>query len=104
MREGRKRRKLKTRSLAWLLTLVMVMSLVVVPGKKAEAAGSDIELTVTTSNELTVDANNNADVNISKPDGYGTIAELVNAGYTKLQISYSITSYTAAGTSKTPGL
>lgn len=74
MREERKRRRLKTRSLAWLLTFVMVMTLVVVPGKKAEAA-ERTQVTVNdaanTSNDVyivlekvkDIEANSNADHN-----------------------------------------
>lgn len=91
------------RFMAWFLTFVMVMSLVMVPAGKVQAA-DDISLTISDgSGTVTGDANNNVDINITAPSGYGTVQSLVDAGYTKLQVSYSVTSYTAAA-SGTPGV
>ncbi len=88
---------------AWLLTFVMLLSLVMVPAGKVEAAG-DIELSVTTGiGQQLGDANNNAEIEIAKPSGYATIQSLLDAGFTKIQIDYKISGYTKGG-SGTPGM
>ncbi len=93
----------RKRAGAWLLTFVMLLSLVMVPAGKVEAAG-DIELTVTAgTGQQAGDANNNAEIEIAKPSGYETIQSLLDAGYTKIQIDYKISGYTQGGIG-TPGM
>lgn len=88
---------------AWLITFVMLLSLVMVPAGEVEAAG-DIELTVTSGiGQQLGDANNNAEIEIAKPSGYATIQSLLDAGFTKIQIDYKISGYTKGG-SGTPGM
>lgn len=78
--------------IAWMLSFVMVLSLVMVPAGKVEAA-EDLTLTVSSTPEK-VDQDGHVEVEISAPSGYATIQALKDAGYTKLQVSYNITSYT----------
>lgn len=83
---------------AWLLALVMVCSLVTVPAKSVEASG-DITLTINNgSGTVSLSDTTNVDIEIAAPDGYGTIQSLLDAGYTKLQVSYEISQYTQAST------
>ena len=88
---------------AWFLTVVMVLSLIMVPANQVKAA-DDIDLAIVdASGKSQADANNNIDINITAPNGYSTLQALVDAGYTKLQVAYSVSAYTAAA-SGTPGV
>lgn len=82
---------------AWILTLVMIAGLVAVPAGEAKAAEDSIGLTIEKPSESTeADDNNNVDVNISSPSGYGTVQDLLDAGYTKFQLKYEVSEYTQA--------
>lgn len=89
-----KGRRLSKRIGAWLLALVMVAGLVTVPAKTAEAA-EDMALTVSNAPQ-TVNEKGQVEVEIAAPSGYSTIKSLIDAGYTKLEVGYNITSYTNA--------
>lgn len=79
---------------AWLLVITMVAGLVAVPVKSVEASG-DIVLTIDNgSGTVNLSGTTNVDIEIAAPGGYGTIQSLLDAGYTKLQISYEISQYT----------
>ena len=88
--------KSSNKIMSWLLTLVMVASVIMVPAGKVKAA-SDLTLTMG-SQGTTADTNNNIDININKPSSYSTLKDVLDAGYTKLQVTYSISSYTQAST------
>ncbi len=97
------KRGLNKKGIAWILTFVMVLSLIVVPVNKVKAA-DNIDLTIVDgSGTSKADTNNNIDINITAPSGYSTLQSLVDAGYTKLQVTYSVSAYTAAS-SGTPGV
>ncbi len=97
------KRGLNKKGIAWILTFVMVLSLIVVPVNKVKAA-DNIDLTIVNgSGTSEADTNNNIDINITAPNGYSTLQALVDAGYTKLQVTYSVSDYTAAS-SGTPGV
>lgn len=89
-------RRLSRRIGAWLLVIAMVAGLVAVPAKSVEASG-DISLTISSgSGTVNLSDSTNVDVEIAAPGGYGTIQSLLDAGYTKLQISYEVSQYTQA--------
>lgn len=92
--------KMSNRISAWILTLVMIVGLVAVPAGEVKAASDDISLTIVNASSSgdTPDSNGNVDINIDKPDGYNTIQDLLNAGYTKLQVDYEVTKYENAST------
>lgn len=103
MGRSRSGRRLKTKNMrslmAWLLTLVMVASVVAtVPAKQVDAAGDIINLitspgsavstTATDEGKCQIDFNNNS--------GYSSYTALANAGYTTLIIKLTCTTYTKA--------
>ncbi len=84
---------------AWIMAVIMVWSLVMVPGGQAQAAETTKQLTYTagsvtetgnTSNQVSLDLGNG---------GYSSIADLKSAGVTKLRITFEVTSATASGSS-----
>ncbi len=79
---------------AWLLTLVMVLSLVVVPAKTVQATTASV-------------ASGSSSLELSYlTDAYDTTAELKAAGYTKLEVVFSVSGYTDNDTTDeaTPGV
>lgn len=97
MRKGNK--GFVKRITAWMLTLVMVLSLVMVPAGKVEAAESVIAtLTVDTSTKTeTASETGNVDVSFTPPEAYDSITELSTAGVTKLQVTFKVSSCEANG-------
>ncbi len=83
---------------AWLLTFLMIMSLVVVPAGKVQAA--DVELTYTTGaqtiSDIVEDANGiyTTNIDLGNTSGCTDISQLQSAGITKLQVTYKITACT----------
>ena len=91
-------RDIKGRVLAWVLAFVMVASVIMVPADKVKAAEiTEVELNVdTTEKTATVSGGTTLDVNIDVPADYNTTAKLNDAGLSKLQIKYVVSSFTAA--------
>ncbi len=102
MRKGNK--GFVKRITAWMLTLVMVLSLVMVPAGKVEAAETVIKAlsTDTSSKTATADENGKVDIQFGN-GGYSTVANLKSAGITKLVVEVEIVSFTAASDS-TPAI
>ena len=92
------RKRFVKRISAWLLSFVMVLSLVMVPAGKVEAA--DVELTYTTGSQtissIEADGNGNytLSIDLGNTSGCTDISQLQAAGITKLQVTYKITACT----------
>jgi len=83
---------------AWLLSFAMIMSLVIVPEEKTEAAEELIALSYTTDT-VTAAANEQNQVSVNLGNGgYSSISDLQNAGVTALRISFEVTAAEGSGT------
>ena len=92
--EGRSRKRIG----AWLLSFAMIMSLVIVPEEKTEAAEELIALSYTTDT-VTAAANEQNQVSVNLGNGgYSSISDLQNAGVTALRISFEVTAAEGSGT------
>lgn len=100
MKEGQKRSKKRLRMLAWIMTLTMVLSLMVVPGKVVWAAQQEVNLTFLTGPQSgTGDSeSHNYEFKIPVPSEYNTIDKLKAAGAKSLVMTYKITAADVAGT------
>lgn len=89
---------------AWVLTLVMVLSLVMVPAGEVKAAENlSLSLKDGTSIPTVATASNNIEILFAPNGQYTTLKALNDAGYTKLRITINIGAYTAKN-GETPGL
>lgn len=83
---------------AWIMALVMLCSLVMVPAGKVEAAAVSVDLNPETgSKTATVDAKGNVELRFDVPSEYNTTDKLKAAGINKLEVTFKVTSYSAAG-------
>ena len=83
---------------AWIMALVMLCSLVMVPTGKVEAAAVSVDLNPETgSKTATVDAKGNVELRFDVPSEYNTTDKLKAAGINKLEVTFKVTSYSAAG-------
>ena len=83
---------------AWIMALVMLCSLVMVPAGKVEAAAVSVDLNPETgSKTATVDATGNVELRFTVPSEYNTTDKLKAAGINKLEVTFKVTSYSAAG-------
>lgn len=90
--------RLTKRITAWVLTLVMVLSLVMVPAGEVQAESVIATLTVDTSTKTTTASDTgNVDVSFTPPAEYDTVTELSAAGVTKLQVTFKVSSCEANG-------
>lgn len=83
---------------AWIMALVMLCSLVMVPAGNVEAAAVSVDLNPETGNKTaTVDAKGNVELRFDVPSEYSTTDKLKAAGINKLEVTFKVTSYSAAG-------
>jgi len=80
------------------MALVMLCSLVMVPTGNVEAAAVSVDLNPVTGNKTaTVDAKGNVELRFDVPSEYSTTDKLKAAGINKLEVTFKVTSYSAAG-------
>ena len=83
---------------AWIMALIMLCSLVMVPAGKVEAAAVSVDLNPETGSKTeTVDATGNVELRFTVPSEYNTTDKLKAAGINKLEVTFKVTSYSAAG-------
>ena len=94
--------------ISWLMVCVMFISLFcLMPDKETDmnqveaSDAEDISLTVTSA-PTEADSDNKVEVTIAKSSAYSSMKSLADAGYTTLEISLTVTSYTSAV--DTPGI
>ncbi len=92
--QGRIEEFMKRRMVAWMLTFVMVLSLVMVPAGKVQAA-DDLLLSLKEGTSIPTEANskNKAEIHFAPDTSYSTLKALSDAGYTKLRVSVNLSSY-----------
>lgn len=92
-------RNKKQRVTAWVLVMVMLMSLIMVPAGKVQAAESVLAtLSVDTSiKTVTTNSEGQVDIRFSAPTAYDTIAELKAAGATKYTVTFKVTACESTG-------
>lgn len=93
--ETMKKSRLGKRFGAWLLTVVMAVSMIPFQAEVVKAA-EDMTLTVSSTPQV-VNSSGQVEIEIAAPGGYGTIQSLLDEGYTKLEIGYNIASYNQSG-------
>ncbi|MBR1597917.1 MAG: glycoside hydrolase family 9 protein [Lachnospiraceae bacterium] len=91
-------RSVKRRIMAWVLSLVMVASVIMVPAGKVKAAAVEVVLGADSSEKMaTADGEGHVEIGYSAPSDYNTTDKLVAAGINKLQVTFKTVSYTASG-------
>ena len=92
---SRQRDKWVTRIIAWMLSFAMIVSLVVIPSDRTEAAEETIALSYSTD-QVTKSGDSDGKVELNFENaGYKSVAALQTAGITKFRVSLEVIGFTS---------
>lgn len=92
----KERKKRFSQMSAWLLSVMMVLSLVLIPEGTVRAEEIALSVPSATGTNVAI-SGTSLDVDITLPAAYDTQAELVAAGVSKIQVVCKVTSFTPQG-------